>query len=154
MEPGTLDSMVEVGLDKEVRSGLGVEPIAVSTVKKQRSLMFSYQESVPVLEKEVADEALAILRQKDEQAQEELTTAAKNQDEKNEVAAAADIRAKEIQAEMEELNQKSKMESKVSAKVSAGKLNDNREVNDQLMKEWEKTAKSAGALIKQSFAKF
>ena len=66
MEPGTLDSMVEVGLDKEVRSGLGVEPIAVSTVKKQRSLMFSYQESVPVLEKEVADEALAILRQKDE----------------------------------------------------------------------------------------
>ena len=130
MEPGTLDSMVEVGLDKEVRSGLGVEPIAVSTVKKQRSLMFSYQESVPVLEKEVADEALAILRQKDEQAQEEITSAAKNQGEKNEVAAAADIRAKEIQAEMEELNQKSKMESKVSAKVSAGKLNDNREVND------------------------
>ena len=124
MEPGTLDSMVEVGLDKEVRSGLGIEPIAVSTVKKQRSLMFSYQESVPVLEKEVADEALSILRQKDEQAVEELAAA------KDEVAAAADVRAKEIQAEMEELNQRSKMESKVSAKVSAGKLNDNREVND------------------------
>ena len=148
MEPGTLDSMVEVGLDKEVRSGLGVEPIAVSTVKKQRSLMFSYQESVPVLEKEVADEALAILRQKDEQAVDEQTAAAKNQGEKNEAAAVADIKAKEIQAEMEELNNKSKMEGKVSAKVSAGKINDNREVNDQLLKEWEKTAKSAGALIK------
>ena len=44
-DPGTLDSMVEVGLDGDVRSGLGVEPVQVRGGKrKQRSLMFSYQD--------------------------------------------------------------------------------------------------------------
>ena len=43
-DPGTLDSMVQVGLDKEASSGLGIEPVLVQGgARKQRSLMFSYQ---------------------------------------------------------------------------------------------------------------
>ena len=47
MGMGTMDSMVRVGLDSEVASGLGIEPVRVGTVGKKfvkkRSLMFSYK---------------------------------------------------------------------------------------------------------------
>ena len=55
---------------------------------------------------------------------------------------------------MEELQQRSKLESKIIAKVCAGKKDDNREVNEMLQQEWEKTAKNAGELIRQKFTKF
>ncbi len=48
---------------------------------------------------------------------------------------------------MEELDKKSKVESKVLAKAQAGKKDDNREVNELLMQEWERTAKNAAELI-------
>ena len=123
-DPGTLDSMVEVGLDHEVRSGLGVEPVQVPSgfSKKKRSLMFSYQDQGVVLEREVADEALAILKQKEEQTKsgEPLTESQINAHEK------------QMRTEMDELDKKSKVESKVLAKAQAGKKDDNREVNDLL----------------------
>jgi len=47
---GTLDSMVRVGLGKEVRSGIGIEPIQVSGAStKHRSLMFSYKDQGVIL---------------------------------------------------------------------------------------------------------
>ena len=72
---GTLDSLVEIGLDSEIRSGLGIQPEharAKTHQRKMRSLMFSYQEQ-GVLEREVNDEGLAILRQKEDQAKSDDT---------------------------------------------------------------------------------
>ena len=69
-DPGTLDSMVNVGFDGDVSSGLGVEPVSIGGGPSRfRSLMFSYQDQGGVvLEREVADEAISILKQKEEQA--------------------------------------------------------------------------------------
>ena len=62
-DPGTLDSMVEVGLNQDVKSNLGIEPVHLrGGTRKQRSLMFSYQDQGVALEREVTDEALAILK--------------------------------------------------------------------------------------------
>ena len=150
---GTLDSMVEVGLDGEVRSGLGVQPELVprDKTKKMRSLMFSYQEN-GVLEREVNDEALAIMRQKDEQAKVEGAAASSRGAEQIEKEKQA------LQAEIDELQSRSKTEIKVANKDSALCSNgtiggrtrskeDNKEVLDYLQSEWDKTAKNAADLI-------
>ena len=55
---------------------------------------------------------------------------------------------------MEELQSRSKIESKVNAKAVAGKKDDNREVGELLMQEWDKTAKFAQELINHKFTKF
>lgn len=44
---------------------------------------------------------------------------------------------------MEELQQRSKIESKIHAKAIAGKKDDNKEVTEMLQQEWDKTAQLA-----------
>ena len=65
LDLATLDSLVEVGLDRDVRNSFGVEPIMAGSgtgrVIKKRSLMFSYSKD-DLLEKEIGDEALQILK--------------------------------------------------------------------------------------------
>ena len=85
-----MDSMVRVGLDSEVASGLGVEPVRVGTVGKKfvkkRSLMFSYKpQEGEILGKEVEDEALAILKQKERQGVTDGDKEAELQAEKDEI---------------------------------------------------------------------
>jgi len=53
-----------------------------------------------------------------------------------------------IQAEMEALQQRSKIESKVHAKALIGKKDVKSEVSDLLVQEWEKTANYASELVK------
>ena len=55
---------------------------------------------------------------------------------------------------MDELQQRSKLESKAFAKANRIGKDDNKEVTEFLQQEWEKTAKSAKELIKQNFTKF
>ena len=142
LDLATLDSLVEVGLDRDVRNSFGVEPIMAGSgtgrVIKKRSLMFSYSKD-DLLEKEVGDEALQILKQK--QDQERIET---GQVESNAAA---------IEAEMEELQKRSKMESKAVAKQQKEDA-DQKAFNEVLNQEWEKTAKSASELIKMRFTKF
>ena len=129
--------------------------------------MFSYKEEGRLLEKEVADEAIQILRQKEVLNQEkrkkedeevkEMKSEKSEKSEKQEKKEGKDDGKVQgykdddwVQMEMEELQKKSKQESKSAAKKKVGGASNttDKEINELLMQEWDKTAKNAGTLIK------
>ena len=85
----TLDSMIDVGIRKDVDGRLGVEPQLTNSesVKRPRSLMFKYDENgvkdgklESLLEnEEYLDEALVILKAKEKAHRERLLKKAKDQ---------------------------------------------------------------------------